>query len=290
MAYRTFDAVISTSSMHKTNRQTSCQSRRRHICVVTLLVMLCCPLLLHAQTDESEQLAAAKQRIAELEREVRVLTAKLTLLETQMKNQAQVAAQTATKDDAASTASNSDAKNGGGASNASDQDSASTKREAPVRKFQTLLQPMQLLPAKLRPRMGQGWDRFKKDEAALWFKETYAGDDIFDGRLTIKVSQLPVQQRTVGGVRVQVYQLILYFKAPSFDYIGIPFEPHDFRTTIFVNAETAQAYEKLDPKIPLRVTGKLSMYSASMKYMSEKDGDLRWELQDWKIHSPHLPD
>lgn len=257
-------------------------------CVVLCMVMAL-PAMTFAQANESEQLTQAKQRIAELEKQVRVLEAQLTLLQAKMKNQAE-AVQTVDKGDAPSATLNSHAKDGSVTSNTSSQDSASSKHEAPARKFQTLLQPLQLLPAKLRPRMGQGWDKFKKDEAALWFKENYTGDENFDGRLTIHVSRLQVQQRTVGGVRVQVYPIILKFKAPSFDYIGIAFEPYDFRTTIFVNAETAQAYEKLDPKIPLRVTGKLSKYAASMKYMSEKNGEVRWELQDWKIHSPHLPD
>lgn len=253
----------------------------RCICIASLLLMLCCPLTLFAQADESEQLAQAKARIAELEKEVRVLTAKLTLLETQMKNQAEAAGQHATSSPNPSKAADASVK-------PNDTTTEQPKQPLkPVRKFQTLLQPMQQLPVNLRPHNGE-WDGMQVDAANLWLSQNIPGNTL-ESKFNIRVHVFSRSKKLMGDKYVYTSRLWLYFTTPNISYIGVDFKP-SFMADITVDEKLAEAYQKLDPNIALRVTGRLKEYKVNKSTLPQSASSLYWKLEDWKIHSPYLPD
>lgn len=262
------------------------------VCVAILalfFVLFAAPLTAHAQAQESEQLAQARARIADLEKEVRVLQAKLTLLETQMKNQATATAETEKPTESPAATPSVTAPTSPATSNAPPTQSPAVERVAPVRKFQSLLQPMQLLPVDLRPKREEGWDRYKSDAANLWFSQQIPGNQI-ETKFTISASTFLTSKKLVDGKYIYTHRIRISFASPSFNYVGIEFKPSSFVTFINAGPELAKAYEKIDPNIPLRVTGRISKYTARTPSQINTPGSIVWELQDWKIHSPHLPD
>lgn len=249
---------------------------------ITLFTLLACPATSFAQADESEQLAQAKQRIAQLEKQIRVLEAKLNLLEAQAKNQAE------TKD-AASTPPVTPAVEAGSRKSISDQ--AHTKPSSPVkpqpRTFRTVLQPIQQLPPNLRPRNGV-WESNTVDAVNLWLDKNIPGNKL-ESKFNIKVTTFSRSKKLVDDKYVYTYRLWIYLTTPNFTYLGVDFKAST-KVEVFADEQLAEAYKKLDPDIPLRVTGLLDAYKVAYTTVYKIPGTVTWELKDWKIHSPHLPD
>ncbi|MDH3584816.1 MAG: bZIP transcription factor [Phycisphaerae bacterium] len=141
--------------------------------------------------------AAASQRIAELEDQVKALRAKIQLLEAELKASRTAAAAAPT-----------------------DEPKRDPKGEPPAKTYGSILEILQSLPKDLSPKPAIGWDKFDFPKVTKWLNGTFVGQK-FRGTGTIASAKVSPSPGASSNPSLPPWKAYLYLRKRDYKFRGL---------------------------------------------------------------------